>query len=99
MNLAEPALAAGPVAEQVKAVRSAIEAKNRYHHDAIFRGVVLANVSALPDWLGLKITPAEIESKRQAAYAERIAKLPELDAAVKQALQIKPHAVAIVPVS
>lgn len=98
VNLAEPALAAGPVAEQVKAVRSAIEAKNRYHHDAIFRGVVLANVSALPDWLGLKITPTEIESKRQAAYAERIAKLPELDAAVKQALQIKPHAVAIVPV-
>ena len=35
-------LAAGPVAEQVKAVKAAIEAKNRFHHDRIFRGVVLA---------------------------------------------------------
>lgn len=98
VNLAGPALAAGPVAAQVKAVRTAIEAKNKYHHDQIFRGVVLVNVGALPDWLGVKLTPAEVESKREAAYAERAAKLPELDAAVKQALQIKPHSVAIVPV-
>lgn len=98
VNLAGPALAAGPVAEQVKAVKSAIEAKNKFHHDSIFRGVVLAQVSSLPDWLGIKLTPQEIEAKRQTAYAERLSKMPELDAAVKQTLQIKPHTVAIVPV-
>ena len=97
VNLAGPALTAGPVAEQVKAVRGAIEAKNKFYHDKIFRGITLANVGGLPDWLGINLTPAEIESKRQAALAERTAKMPELDAAVKQALKIKPHTVTIKP--
>lgn len=97
VNLAEAALTAGPVADQVKAVKSAIEAKNRFYHDKIFRGVILAKVE-LPDWVGVQVTPAEIESKRQAALAERNSKMPELDAAIKQTLQPKPHSVAIRPV-
>jgi hypothetical protein len=93
VNLAEAALRAGPVAEQVKAVKAAVEAKNRYHHDRIFRGVVLA---PQPDWLGNELTTA-IEARREDVLAERMAKMPELDAAVRKALQIKPHTVEIQP--
>jgi lysophospholipase L1-like esterase len=99
VNLAAAALATGPVADQVKAVKAAVEAKNRFHHDRIFRGVVLASVGQLPDWLGIKLTPSEIEGKRQAAYAERVAKLPELDIAVRKALESKPHLVEIRPIA
>ncbi len=99
VNLAGPALAAGPIAEQVKAVKTAIEAKNSFYKDAIFRGLPLANTTTLPDWLGIKLTPAEIEAKRQAAYVERIGKLATLDAAIKQVLQLKPHTVAVIPAS
>jgi lysophospholipase L1-like esterase len=41
VNLAEAALKTGPVAEQVKAVWKAVQAKTNYFHDEIFRGVVL----------------------------------------------------------
>ena len=40
---------------------------------------------------------ADIEAKRQSAVAERMAKLPELDAAIRQALVARPHRVEIVP--
>lgn len=97
VNLADAALSAGPVADQVKAVRAAVEAKNRFHHDRIFRGVVLAT-AVVPDWLGLQLNAAEIEAKRQAAFKERMEKLPELDAAIRKTLEVKPHTVEIVPV-
>jgi lysophospholipase L1-like esterase len=42
VNLAGPALSAGPVADQVKKVWTAVQEKNRYFHDQIFRGVVLS---------------------------------------------------------
>lgn len=96
VNLAKPALAAGPVAEQVNSVWIAVKAKNQYYHDRIFRGVVLANVS-LPDFLGVQLSAAEIEAKRQAAITERMAKLPELDAAIRQALAPRSLLVDIVP--
>ena len=96
-NLASGALADGPIADQAKAVRAAVEAKNRFHHDAIFRGIVLSNVS-IPEWLGLKLTPQEIEAKRQAAVAERLAKLPALDAEVAKTLVMKANTFDIVPV-
>jgi len=96
INLAGAALAAGPIADQVQAVKAAIEAKNRFHHDRIFRGVVLSN-AAVPDWLDIKLTPQEIETRRQAAYKERMAKMPDLDAVVSSKLEIKPHPVEIVP--
>jgi lysophospholipase L1-like esterase len=96
VNLAAAALKEGPIAEQVKAVKAAVEKKNRYHHDRIFRGIVLANV-AVPDWLGFSITPKEIDAKRKAALAERMAKMPELDAEVRKALEMKPYAVDVVP--
>jgi lysophospholipase L1-like esterase len=96
-NLAAAALADGPIADQAKAVKAAVEAKNRFHHDQIFRGIVLSNVS-IPEWLGLKLTPQEIESKRQTAMTERLAKLPALDAEVAKTLAMKPNTFEIVPV-
>ncbi|HEX7900266.1 MAG TPA: SGNH/GDSL hydrolase family protein [Planctomycetota bacterium] len=90
VNLAAAALAAGPVAEQAKAVKAAVEAKNKFHHDRIFRGIVLTNV---PDWLA----GPETDAKRKAVMEERLAKLPELDAAVRKALEMKPLKWELVP--
>lgn len=95
VNLAAAVLATGPIADQVKAVKTAVEAKNKFYHDRIFRGIVLTNVGALPDWLDLKLTPADIEAKRKAAMTERLAKMPELDAAVQKALEMKPVKVTL----
>lgn len=80
VNLAGPALSAGPIADQVKKVWTAVQDKNRYFHDQVFRGVVLTG-------------------KGQDLYAERMKKLPELDAAVRQALEMKAHTVSIVPLA
>ncbi|HVC93910.1 MAG TPA: SGNH/GDSL hydrolase family protein [Pirellulales bacterium] len=96
VKLAAAALSAGPVAEQVKAVWDAVKAKNSYYHDRVFRGVVLAQIS-IPDFLEIKLSQADIDAKRQSAVAERMAKLPELDAAIRQALVARPHRVEIVP--
>jgi lysophospholipase L1-like esterase len=83
---------ANPILEQVLAVKDAVEKKNKYHHDNIFRGVVLAGV---PDWL--KLSPQEIEQKKDAAFQERMAKMPEYDEAVRKALEMKAHTVEVVP--
>ena len=96
-NLAAGVLTDGPIAEQAKAVKTAVEAKNRFHHQMIFRGIVLSNVS-IPEWLDLKLTGQEIETKRQAAIAERLAKLPALDAEVAKTLVMKANTFDIVPV-
>lgn len=95
VNLAAGALAAGPIADQVKAVRAAVEAKNRLHHDQIFRGIVLSNV---PEWVYSAIPRNELEAKKQAIIEERLAKLPALDAEVAKTLVMKPNTFEIVPV-
>ena len=97
LNIAGGVLSTGPIAEQAKAVKAAVEAKNRFHHDMIFRGVVLSNVS-IPEWLGLDLSAQAIETKRQAAITERLAKLPALDAEVAKTLVMKPNTFDIVPV-
>ncbi|MDZ4687294.1 MAG: SGNH/GDSL hydrolase family protein [Planctomycetaceae bacterium] len=94
-NLAAGALADGPIAEQVKAVRTAVEAKNRFHHDLIFRGVVLSNV---PEWIYAAIPRDELETKKKAIIDERLAKLPALDADVAKTLVMKANVFEIVPV-
>lgn len=95
VNLAAGALADGPVADQVRKVAAAVQAKNDYFHGRIFRGVTLAPVS-IPDFLDIKLDAAQVEAKRKAAYEERLAKMPELDEAIRQALALKPHEVAVV---
>ena len=81
----------------MKAVKAAIEAKNRFHHDFIFRGVVLSNVS-IPEWLDIKITPQEIEAKKQTVIKDRMAKLPAFDVEVAKTLALKANTFDIVPV-
>ena len=48
------------LADQAKAVKSAVEAKNNFHHNLIFRGIVLSNVS-IPEWLGLNLSAANYQ--------------------------------------
>ncbi len=94
-NLAAVVLASGPIAEQAKAVQDAVVKKNAYHHDHIFRGIVLTGV---PGWVYEVIGKDELEAKKQALIAERLAKLPALDAEVAKALEMKANTFEIVPV-
>jgi lysophospholipase L1-like esterase len=82
VNLAEGALRTGPIADQVKKVWKAVTDKNRYFHDQIFRGVLLNG----------KLSRDE-KSQR---YEERMKKMPALDAAVREALVMRPYHVEIV---
>jgi len=94
-NIAAGALNAGPIAEQAQAVKAAIEKKNSYHHDQIFRGIVLN--SNVPGWVYEFIPQAELEAKKNALIAERLAKLPAMDAEVARALEMKANTFEIVP--
>ncbi|MEI6675794.1 MAG: SGNH/GDSL hydrolase family protein [Verrucomicrobiota bacterium] len=99
VNLAAAALKVGPVAAQIKALANAVNAKNSYFHDQIFRGVVLVG-SSIPDFVdNRKEMEAQIEAQRTATLAKRMAEMTKYDAAIRQALIIKPHQVAIVPVT
>jgi lysophospholipase L1-like esterase len=93
-NLASGALKEGPIADQAKAVRTAVESKNRYHHDMIFRGVVLSNV---PEWVYSVVSREELEAKKKTIIEERLAKVPALDADVAKALVMKANTFEIVP--
>jgi hypothetical protein len=94
-NLAQGALNDGPIADQAKAVRTAVEAKNKFHHDMIFRGIVLTTV---PDWVYSVIPREELEGKKKTIIEERLAKIPALDAEVAKALVMKANTFDIVPV-
>ena len=94
-NLAAGALTDGPIADQAKAVKAAVEAKNRFHHDMIFRGIVLSNV---PEWVYSVVPREELEAKKSGVIQERLAKLPALDAEVAKTLAMKANTFDIVPV-
>jgi hypothetical protein len=94
VNLAAAVLAAGPLADQVKAVAAAISAKNSYFHDRIFAGVLRAG--GVPEFM--EITPEQVEAKRTAVFNERMKKMPELFSAIQNALVIETHQVEIAPV-
>ncbi|HEY3969174.1 MAG TPA: SGNH/GDSL hydrolase family protein [Planctomycetaceae bacterium] len=94
-NLASGALKEGPIADQAKAVRTAVENKNKYHHDMIFRGVVLFNV---PDWIYAVAPREKLEAQRITTFEERLMKLPAMDAEVAKALVMKANTFDIVPV-
>lgn len=94
-NLAAAALTEGPIADQVKKVVAAVENKNRYHHDQIFRGIVLTNV---PGWVYEAIPQAELEAKKEAIMAKHFAKLATLDTEVVKALELSANTFEIVPV-
>jgi len=93
VNLVSDVLASGPIADHVKTVFAAVVDKNRFYHDKIFRGIVLG--PGVPDWL--ELTPAEAEAKKAAALEKRMAKMVELDAAVRKTLEIKAHQFDVLP--
>jgi len=94
VNLASAALATGPIADHVKAVRAAVEKKNRFHHDEIYRYIILAGV---PDWVHLVVPRDELEAKKKAILDERYAKLKTLDAEVVSSLEMKANMFEIIP--
>ncbi|WP_373650259.1 SGNH/GDSL hydrolase family protein [Schlesneria sp. DSM 10557] len=94
VNLAAGVLANGTIADQVKEVRAAIEKKNRFHHQSIFRGIVLTSV---PAWVHEVISEGELTAKRNELIQKRLSQLPALDEEVAKALVMKPHRFDIVP--
>jgi lysophospholipase L1-like esterase len=94
-NLASGALTDGPIADQAKAVKAAVEAKNKFHHDMIFRGIVLSNV---PEWVYSVMPREELEARKKSVIEGRLAKLPALDAEVAKTLVMKANTFDIVPV-
>jgi hypothetical protein len=91
VNLAAAVLAAGPIADQVKAVAAAINAKNSYFHDKIFCEVLRAgNVPAF-----MEITPEQVEAKRMEVFNARMKKMPELFDAIRKTLVMQAHQVEI----
>lgn len=96
VDIAAEVLKTGPIAEQAKKVKTAVENKNRYHHDQIFRGIVLNNV---PEWIYSAIPREQLEEKKKAIIAERLQKVIELDAEVAETLEMQSHQFEIVPAS
>lgn len=88
VDIAAEVLETGPIADQAQRVRKAVEDKNRFHHDQIFRGIILADA---PEWVYAVMPRKRIEEKKQALIDERLGKLAELDAAVAESLQMQPH--------
>ena len=93
-NLAAAVLAAGPIADQVKAVWVAINDKSSHFRDKIFNGVVQAG--GVPEFMG--ITPEAVEAKREAVFKERMQEMNKKFDAIRKALVMKAHQVEIVPV-
>jgi len=94
VNLAAAVLAAGPIADQVKAVWAAIGAKSGYFRDKIFGGVMLAG--GAPEFLGM--TSEQVEAKREEVFKERMGRLNELFDAIRKALVMHANLVEIIPV-
>jgi lysophospholipase L1-like esterase len=96
VNLAAGALTAGPIADQVKDVVKAVDAKTNYYHDQIYAPLVLQrNLAKNPDFKD--VAKEDVAKRRDALIEERMKKMPELDAAIHKALEPRYHLVEIVP--
>jgi lysophospholipase L1-like esterase len=96
VNLAGAALAAGPVADQVRDVVKAVSDKTNYYHDQIYSPLVLRrNLARNPDFKG--VAKADIDKRRRALIEERMKRMPELDAVIRKALKPRSHLVEVVP--
>lgn len=93
VDIAAEVLKSGPIAEQAKKVKEAVESKNRYHHDQIFRGVVLTGV---PEWIYSVVPREQLEEKKNALINERLQKVAQLDVQVAESLKMQPHQFEIV---
>jgi len=88
VDLSTEVLKVGPIAQQAKQVKEAVEAKNRYHHDQIFRGIVLTGV---PEWVYAAVPREQLEEKKKVLIEQRLQKVSELDEQVAKALILRPH--------
>ena len=79
VNLAEAALKAGPVADQVQAIWNAIKEKNQFNHDRIYRGLILKGST----------DKAKIESLR-AEVAKKDAEIQKLRMIAPHTVEIIP---------
>ena len=97
VNLAAAALTVGPIADQVKEIVKAVDAKTNYYHDQIYSPLVLGrNIGPKnPDFKD--IAKETIAKHREELIEERMKKMPELDAAIRKALEPRAHLVEIVP--
>lgn len=93
VDIAAEVLKSGPIAEQAKKVKEAVENKNRYHHDQIFRGIILTGV---PEWIYSVVPREQLEEKKNALINERLQKVAQLDAQVAESLKMQPHQFEIV---
>lgn len=95
VNLAGPALKTGPVADQVKDIVKAVNDKTNYYHDKIYSPLVLGrNVNAKnPDFKD--VAKEDFNKHRDKLIAERMEKMPALDAAIRSALEPRSHTVEI----
>jgi len=93
IDISAEVLKTGPIADQAKKVKEAVENKNRYHHDQIFRGIVLTGV---PDWVYAAVPREELEAKKKDLIDQRLQKVAELDATVTETLTMQPHQFEIV---
>ncbi len=94
VNLAAAVLEKGPIADQVHAAWQLLVAKNDFHHGAIYNSF-LRDPGRIPDWL--ELTDSEIKTRREAAWAKRLAKYAEMQAALRQSLTPRPHRFEVVP--
>jgi lysophospholipase L1-like esterase len=96
VNLAEAALAAGPVADQVKEVVKAVTDKTNYYHGQVYSPLVLGrNLAKNPDFKD--VAKEDLAKRREALIEERMKKMPELDAAIRKTLEPRAHLVEILP--
>ena len=97
VNLAGPALlTANPVADQVKDIVKAVTDKTSYYHDQIYSPLVLQRgIDKNPDFKD--VAKEDRVKRRDALIAERMQKMPELDAAIRKALEPRAHRVEIAP--
>ena len=93
VDIAAEVLKSGPIAEQAKKVKEAVENKNRYHHDQIFRGIVLTGV---PEWIYSVVPREQLEEKKNALVNERLEKVAQLDVQVAESLKMERHQFEIV---
>jgi lysophospholipase L1-like esterase len=97
VNLASAVLAAGPIADQVKDVVKAVTDKTNYYHGQVYSPLVLQrNIAKNPDFKD--VAKGDIAKHRDSLIEERMKKMPELDAAIRKALEPRIHAVEIAPV-
>lgn len=93
VDIAAEVLRSGPIADQAKKVKEAVENKNRYHHDQIFRGIVLTGV---PEWIYSVVPREQLEEKKNALVNERLEKMTQLDVQVAESLKMQAHYFEIV---